>query len=139
MKGLRMLPIVVAALFTQIVAAQDVAKATFEKKTFKAESGRTVRYAILKPAKADGDRKCPLVITLHGITGREAKNWERNCHANSVLAKPAMRKKFRCFVVAPTVDKPNSWAGGPLADVFDLIEHLKKELPVDPDRIYVTG
>ncbi|MEA3365934.1 MAG: prolyl oligopeptidase family serine peptidase, partial [Candidatus Hydrogenedentes bacterium] len=87
------------------------AKHTFEKTTFKTASGRDLRYAILELAKVDTDRKYPLVITLHGIGGRGAKDWERNCYANSVLAKPAMRTKFPCFVVAPTVDKPSFWAG----------------------------
>jgi len=110
-----------------------------EKTTFPATSGRSLRYWILRPAETGAKREYPLVITLHGIAGRGARNWERNCYANSVLAKPAMRKEYPCFVVAPTVEKPRFWTRGPLADVFDLIEHLKKELPVDPDRIYITG
>ena len=118
---------------------RKVSKTTSAKTTFQAASGRGVRYWILSPAEVGADRKYPLVVTLHGIAGRGARNWERNCHANSVLAKPAMRKEYPCFVVAPTIDKPNFWTAGPLADVFDLIEHLKKELPVDSGRIYVTG
>jgi len=121
------------------LALDDSAAKTFEKTEFKTASGRGLRYSILRPTKVDTDRKYPLVITLHGIGGRGAKDWERNCYANSVLAKPAMRTKFPCFVVAPTVDKPSHWAGDRLADVFELVEHLRQELPVDPDRIYVTG
>lgn len=139
----RVLCVMTCLLITSVAHAEatfaDSAAKTFEKTEFKTASGRGLRYAILRPTKVDTDRKYPLVITLHGIGGREAKNWERNCCANSVLAKPAMREKYPCFVVAPTCDKRSFWAGERLADVFELVEHLQKELPVDSDRTYVTG
>jgi predicted peptidase len=130
-------------LITAVASAQrprtDSPTKALEKREFKTASGRTLRYAIFYPIATDTDTKYPLVITLHGIGGRGAQNWERNCYANTVLAKPEMRTKYPCFVVAPTCDKPSFWAGEPLAAVFELIDRLQKVLPIDPDRIYVTG
>jgi len=111
----------------------------FEKTEFKTPSGRVIRYLKLEPVKMESGKQYPLVLSLHGIGGRGQRNWEKNCYANAVLAKPRMRKKYPCFVVAPTVDQGQFWSGEALRAVFELIEKLQKDLPVDPDRVYVTG
>ncbi|MFP6904279.1 MAG: prolyl oligopeptidase family serine peptidase [Verrucomicrobiota bacterium] len=111
----------------------------FEKTEFKTPSGRAIRYLKLDPAKMEPGKQYPLVLALHGAGGRGQRNWEKNCYANAVLAKPGMREKYPCFVVAPTVDRGQSWSGDRLRDVFELIGKLQQDLPVDPDRVYVTG
>lgn len=132
--------------FTAFLAVSSGFSQEFEKAEFTASSGDVLRYAILKPAEVEAGKKYPLVITLHGVGGRGAENWERNCAANAALADPAMREKFPSFVVAPTTDPGQTWFSAGklqgkerLPDVFDLIQQLLKDLPIDPDRIYVTG
>ena len=121
--------------------------AEFEKKTFTGSSGDALSYALMEPAKSpETGAKLPLVVTLHGVGGRGKDNWENNCAANGVLTKPEMRQKYPCYVLAPTCARKEVWWGTKgltgkerLPDVFELIESLLKELPIDPDRVYVTG
>ena len=63
----------------------------FEKTEFKTPSGRAIRYLKLDPAKMEPGNQYPLVLALHGAGGRGQRNWEKNCYANAVLAKPGMR------------------------------------------------
>ncbi len=138
-----LLPVVLGLSLSGSVAvwAQE-----FEKAEFTASSGDAIRYALLSPDTVKKGETYPLVITLHGIGGRGVTNWVPRCYANDVLATPAMRKDYPCFVVAPTTDKGETWwsSGGlrgkeRLPDVFDLITNLVQEMPIDASRIYVTG
>ena len=136
----------VLSLTSCLALATPVLGQAFEKAEFKASSGDTLRYAMLKPSETTPGQRYPLVITLHGVGGRGKEDWEGGCAANKVLASPDMRKKYPCFVVAPTCGKEETWRSAGrlrgkerLPDVFELIESLLKEQPIDPDCIYITG
>ncbi|MGY8650165.1 MAG: carboxylesterase family protein [Verrucomicrobiia bacterium] len=131
---MRLLPLLLALSFCQILKAQG-----FMQTEFKDSKGIQLRYAILKPAKIKPDTKYPLVVSLHGIGGRGSQKWEDNCAANKVLSQPAMRQKYPCYIIAPTVDPNQRWDGAPLAALIELIKSSLKEHPIDPSRIYVTG
>jgi predicted peptidase len=75
---------------------------SFEKTEFQASSGRVISYLMMEPAEMNSGEQYPLVLALHGIGGRGQEDWEKNCYANAVLAKPAMREKHPCFVIAPS-------------------------------------
>ena len=111
----------------------------FAKTEFKDSAGIILRYAILKPTEIKPDTKYPLVVSLHGAGGRGSKKWQGNCAANKVLSQPAMRQKYPCYIIAPTVGRNERWAGAPLAALIELIKSSLKKHPIDPDRIYVTG
>ena len=111
----------------------------FEKTEYKADSSRTLQYALLKPQKVEDGKKYPLLLSLHGAGGRGNKNWERNCLANKVLSGREMRGKYPCFILAPTVSKQSSWKSESMDDVLELVGKLLTKLPIDPDRVYVSG
>ena len=111
----------------------------FVQAEYKDSKGTQLRYAILKPAKIKPSTKYPLVVSLHGIGGRGSQKWEDNCAANKVLSQPAMRQKYPCYIIAPTVDPNQWWDGAPLAALMQLIKSSLKKHPIDPARIYVTG
>jgi predicted peptidase len=111
----------------------------FVQTEYKNSKGTLLRYAILKPAKIKPDTKYPLLVSLHGSGGRGNKKWQGNCAANKVLSQPAMRQKYPCYIIAPTVGRNERWAGAPLAALIELIKSSLKKHPIDPDRIYVTG
>jgi poly(3-hydroxybutyrate) depolymerase len=113
--------------------------AGFAQMEFKGSKGTQLRYVILKPAKIKPSTKYPLVVSLHGIGGRGSQKWEDNCAANKVLSQPAMRQKYPCYIIAPTVDPNQWWDGAPLAALMQLIKSSLKKHPIDPARIYVTG
>jgi predicted peptidase len=129
------IPCVILLLFSSTETfAED-----FEKTEYKADSARTLQYALLKPQKVEDEKKYPLLLSLHGAGGRGNKNWERNCLANKVLSGREMRSKYPCFILAPTVSKQGSWKSESMDDVLELLGKLLKKLPIDPDRVYVTG
>jgi poly(3-hydroxybutyrate) depolymerase len=111
----------------------------FVQTEFKDSMGTRLRYAILKPAKLKPDTKYPLVVSLHGAGGRGSKKWQGNCAANKALSQPAMRQKYPCYIIAPTVGRNERWGGAPLAALMELIKSSLKKHPIDPARIYVTG
>ena len=111
----------------------------FVQTEYKDAKGTQLRYAILKPAKIKPETKYPLLVSLHGSGGRGSKKWQGNCAANKMLSQPAMRQKYPCYIIAPTVGRNERWGGAPLAALIELIKSSLKKHPIDPDRIYVTG
>jgi predicted peptidase len=134
-----MRPGLICCVILLLFSAGETFADGFEKTEYKADSSRTLQYALLKPQKVEDGKKYPLLLSLHGAGGRGNKNWERNCLANKVLSGREMRGKFPCFILAPTVSKQGSWKGEPMDDVLELVGKLLKKLPIDPGRVYVTG
>jgi len=98
-------------------------------------------YLVAKQASIGKEEKFPLLIFLHGAGGR-------GLHIERVkrIARPALTGMERfagepCIFVAPQANRetkeiPASW----LAEDLDrLLEHLKAGLPIDEDRVYLTG
>jgi predicted peptidase len=129
----------------------------FEKHIF-TKTGASLPYRLLKPdgyGKAGTDRY-PLVIFLHGIGERGLDNEKQLKNGVEQFVKDATRKKHPCFLVVPQCPPDKMWVNvtpagtkenialakrptEPAALVLDLIDTLRKELRVDPDRIYLTG
>lgn len=115
------------------------APASFKVRQFKAADGHTLDYSLFTPEKVTG--KLPLVICLHGSGG------------NTVAAKEAAsakrQAKHPCFVLAPTFGaRGNRWADFTLREksgrsvmpeLMATLDTLLRELPIDPERVYVTG
>lgn len=105
------------------------------------DSDEKIDYWLLSPAKIEPGKKYPLVLALHGRGG--------NTTAAGVLAKDDLREKYPCFVLAPTTTRQGTWALPPNANRLNgrpklpaallVVEMLKKEKPIDADRVYVTG
>lgn len=127
-----------------------------EAKVFKDAAGKTLPYRLLKPADPEPGKKYPLVLVLHGAGERgsdNAKNlvwfWDGG---KGPLGRPevAAAKAFALLPQCPDgkqwVDVP--WATGsyktpavsePLRLALELVDASLKELPIDPDRVYVIG
>jgi predicted peptidase len=78
-------------------------------------------------------------VSLHGAGGRGNQKWVGNCAANKELSQPAMRQKYPCYIIAPTVGRNERWSGAPLTALMELIKSSLKKHPINPARIYVTG
>ena len=98
-------------------------------------------YLAAVPVVEKQDTKLPLLVFLHGAGGRG-----RDIERVKRIARPALAGMERfagesSLFVAPqatagTKESPASW----LPDDLDrFLAHLKTTLPVDEDRIYVTG
>ena len=123
------------SLLLLVLSLSQIAKAQgFVQTEYKDTKGIQLRYAILKPAKIKPETKYPLLISLHGSGGRGSKKWEGNCAANKVLSQPAMRQKYPCYIIAPTVGRDQRWDGAPLAALMELIKSSLKEHAIDPSH-----
>ena len=90
------------------------------------------------PGLTDAPTSFPLVIYLHGKNGdvmTGAKPWSADTFANS--------KNYRdrqCFILTPQAPKENeTWSGKNGESVIKIAEDLIKSLPIDENRIYITG
>ena len=128
-----------------------------EAKEYKSPAGKTLLYRLLRPADPKPGEKYPLVLFLHGAGERGADNrkqliWFWNAHNPSVLTRPEVAAA-KAFAVMPQCPDGKQWVNVPwekgsyqspevsesLQLALELVEALLKELPIDPDRVYVTG
>ncbi len=131
----------------------------FEAYTFHdSEGGRAcvlLPYRLLKPLPENktGIEKYPLLLFLHG-TGERGSDNIKQLKYTDVFDEPAFRKKYPSFVVVPQCPAKQNWVdkesyagtvwqspkpAKPLWQTVELLRELQKQLPVDPDRIYVIG
>ena len=113
----------------------------YKRLEFESKVGVKLSYWLMTPVTVDQQKKYPLVLALHGRGG--------NTEAATVLGSAEMRKKYPCFVMAPAVSKAAVWSVPKdfgklkgkqlLPTALEVLEVVKKEYPVDPDRVYVTG
>jgi len=100
-------------------------------------------YFLLGPENAQAGVNYPLIVVLHGRSGHAYGAW--------VLADQVLKKGLPAFVVVPmmtedvvdwTADsfRRQDWEKSrPIDHVAALTKKLAADLPIDPDRIYITG
>ena len=120
-----------------------------------AVDGHSYPYRLLEPLPTQRDRDRPLVVFLHGAGERGADNIQQLKWLPELLAGPARRKKYPCFVLAVQcplgeqwVDvpwhetKPRALSKSPSRAMRALQRALLKVLAqpgIDTARIYLTG
>ncbi|HLK48628.1 MAG TPA: alpha/beta hydrolase-fold protein [Bryobacteraceae bacterium] len=103
-------------------------------------------YALYVPPKLDPSRKYPLVISLHAEDSSPQICLMRVFGQANRLADGSLAplRFFRArdvdFIVAcPLARGTMGYEGIAERDVYDVLEDLKRRLPVDEDRVYLTG
>jgi predicted peptidase len=111
-------------------------------------------YRLMSPGNPKPGQKYPLVIFLHGAGERGNDNNVQLVHGVKEFANAQAREKFPCFLIAPQCPTGKRWVevdwsakqhdmppkpSEPLNWLLALLEQMKKEKPIDTDRIYVTG
>ena len=110
------------------------------------EAAKTIslnpEYGVYGESLAQGEEKLPLVIMLHGAGGVGGE-------IQRVIKRPVNQLKLiegvgiRTLLVAPQAmkspRKEGAKGGWVPADLDVLLAHLLKTLPVDEDRVYLTG
>jgi predicted peptidase len=79
------------------------------------------------------------MVFLHGSGERGNDNQKQLKHVPTKLAPADVFTKNPMIVVAPQCPSDSFWSGPALESVIKLVKELEKELPVDSDRIYLTG
>ena len=137
----------------QSVDVEALAK-LYEARRFTTLDGKTMGYRLMKPAGYAEGLSYPMVVCLHGIPGQGTGNLLQlgATYPVDVLARPAMRRQYPCFVLAP--QSPNWWGDQPYGNttpkpgrrhfpamsvLLELVDKLDREFDLDPNRIYVTG
>jgi predicted peptidase len=143
-------------LFSQNTnSAQNMEPAQlFEPLEYAGESGKVLRYRLLKPLDGNSSQRYPLVIFLHGAGERGDDNVSQLKHAMAEFCKPERRRSYPCYVLAPQCPKEERWAdidwtkkavefpnraSDSLQLVFEVVDNLLADVNVDRDRIYITG
>ena len=129
--------VIVAALIPSPRALSGISGAT-EDRVLQLEDGTDLRYGLHVPAAAD-DGPVPLVIGLHygwGGGGSPPPYYGRDYM--NLLARPGFAE-LNAIIIAP--DCPGRGWGDPRSDaaVMALVESIRDEFQIDPDRIVVTG
>lgn len=114
--------------------------------------GALVPYELFVPPGLPAGRdarsaRVPLLVTLHGLTGNAGEyfrktfglprpaGWDLDRHGRH--GEPPARGPF--VVVAPTGRGRTHYRYAGEEDVLEVIADVSARLPIDPDRIYVTG
>jgi predicted esterase len=84
-----------------------------------------------KSFQARDGEKWPLLIYMHGSGGIGVEKLENDPFFDTIRGK---MEKYPLLVAVPHARAP--WSAPAIAE---LLARLKKELPVDPDRVYLTG
>jgi poly(3-hydroxybutyrate) depolymerase len=121
-----------------------------EKKTYEfKEAGKEMEYALFVPSTYDREKKSPLMVALHGL----------GSNPQQIIRYPGLTEqaeKHGYIVVAPMGYNSRGWYGsrGPRGgrrgdpenlgelsekDVMNVLEIVRKDYTVDPDRIYLMG
>jgi len=100
-------------------------------------------YFLLGPENAQQGARYPLIVVLHGRSGHAYGGW--------VLAQKVLKEGLPAFVMVPMMeDHVTDWMGNffrkqdkeyprPIDHVALLTKKLVRELPIDADRLYITG
>ena len=109
-------------------------------------------YRLLKPLRTKPDQLYPLIISLHGSGGIGNDNRSNLRNWNGIMAQQSWREKYPCVVIVPQRKPGGIWGPKPdddrvkdyyvrndLLKVFELIDVIKKEFPIDDSRIYALG
>jgi poly(3-hydroxybutyrate) depolymerase len=132
-----------ACLAGPLLAAPKIQKKTYDFKDAKKE----MEYALVVPSRYDKARKWPLVVALHGLGG----------NPRQILGYPRFAEladKHGYLLAAPMGYSPRGWYGArPLTrsdgpadlqelsekDVMNVLDLVRKDYSVDPDRVYLLG
>jgi predicted peptidase len=97
-------------------------------------------YQIYCPTKIYSETKLPLVIFLHGTGERGSDNEKQVDSRPKKFTTAKNQEKRPCVVVAPQCPTDQYWTEEELTkQVNALVKKLAKNLPVDEDRIYISG
>lgn len=143
----------VSILLSVGVSAQNDWKKLLSKQTF-VHKGHTQPYRLYLPDSIRPDENLPLVLFLHGAGERGNDNETQLLHGVNHFMDANFRKEYRFILVAPQCPEDARWVevdwtlashkmpvriSVPLELSFALIDSIIKLLPVDSNRVYITG
>ena len=93
-------------------------------------------YRIFIPDNYDGTAPAPLVVALHGMGGDENSMFD--AYGAGAIKREAARTGL--MVVCPKGrDSASMYQGTAETDVLDVLAQVRRDLKIDPARIYLMG
>lgn len=144
--------IVMMGMVATVVSAQKAFEFT-KAESISDSSGATLPYQIFVPDPLPANQKLPLVLFLHGAGERGNDNTNQLKHGAMDLIRYAQSNEA-AVLLFPQCPRNKRWAevnwnapthtmpkqpSDPMTLVFKLLDEKMKKLPIDKNRIYVTG
>jgi predicted peptidase len=122
----------------------------FRKKMYTDKKGAKMPYRLFVPPGYDSSKKYPLILWLHGGSGRGSNNEAQisgeNENGAHVWTAPDNQATFPAFVLAPQCPERENWSspelnevGAPLQQAMEIFAIVQNDYSIDPDRIYLAG
>lgn len=90
------------------------------------------------PEDFDGTQPVPLVVVGHGgNSSMSPRRAEATADAYIKAYAPAMSEELGAIIVAPATSR--GWGNIGNSLIFSTISKVQRMMPVDPDKIYITG
>lgn len=103
-------------------------------------SEKGLNYQIFGDPRWDGKQRYPLLVWLHGAGQSGNDNEAQASGSPRQLYNAEAQKRHPCFVLMPQCpDRAIGWKNEVADNLMALIDDLGNHLPVDKDRIYLTG
>ncbi|GEM_PF-1413894 len=129
--------------------ASDVTENDFAPFNYTNAPNQVLAYRLFAPPQMEMGALYPLVLYLHGAEGVGDDNVSQfNRPGFMVFVSSDNQTKHPCFLVTPQISTkdfnaaagqyPYTWAAI-RQKVTGLLTNLMTELPIDPERLYVTG
>jgi predicted peptidase len=149
-------PLLIALLMilSATVHADDLLT-RFTPRIHTSADGNTLPYRWYVPPDASADRKVPLVILLHGTSGRGTDNERQLTAANrTAITFLLAQTAHPCAIAVPQCPPDDQWTrttyhperhdrtpepGRTMRGLIDLIRTQAQETVIDAKRIYVIG
>jgi predicted esterase len=100
----------------------------------------SLKFRFYSEKRMSPKKRFPVLIFLHGKGSGGSDNEKQLNGIVRNFARGRFHEKNPSFIFAPQCpDDSKGWRGEYLADVIGLLKTAIKNLPVDEDRIYITG
>ncbi len=128
--------------------------AEFEARTYRGAGGAELPYRIHLPEGSDAAARYPLVLFFHGAGERGKENRRQLIHGARPILEFSQGSGDPAIIVVPQCPVEQQWVDTPWGDdshtmpaepsqpmrlAIELLQQCQETLPVDADRIYVTG
>jgi predicted peptidase len=136
-------------------------KSLYEERVLKLPDAeeKVFRYRLLLPVDytpdaAKGGKRWPLILFLHGAGERGEDNAAQLKFFPTDMVAAENRERYRTFILAPQCPPGRAWSARNLNELLEgketnpaaetkavlaMLDRTMEELPVDPDRVYLTG
>jgi len=122
----------------------------FLARSYHSPTGETMQSRLFVPPGYDASQKYPIVLWLHGASGRGSDNLAQisggNFAGSHVWTTPQNQAKYHAFVLAPQAELTKGWArphaNTPPVSIrlaLEILDTVEKEFSIDPNREHVVG